>query len=322
MDAQDQVIYPIIKPKDWVGLKSGALSTPLDIPGMVDVVIGYGYDAEEVFVFLTEEDLKSKEIAQWNQEAFENLQALPRNFEAFKEGMLLCSGKEFCSEKILDEQFMQKACELLNSDELLVSIPRRSCMYVIDKQVEEQVFEEFLYVHNHTWQDDSFGNALISPMIWELHQGKIVEAKSEKEVRIAYKDYEITQIDNKIKDSVSNAIMTDKFDAQCIFTAYQVHCFNKVYTSIQEGDTWVYLLEVTIDEEELPMIDHNNLMIEKGSDDFYHYALNRLEDANLKKTIEEARSHQRLRYLYLHVVLEEGAFKTVQIEEFSLSDDY
>lgn len=322
MDAQNQVIYPIIKSKDWVGLQSGALSTSLDIPAPVDVVIGYGYDAGEMFVFLTEEDLKSKSIEQWNQEAFENLRVLPRNFEIFKEGMLLCSGKEFCSEKILDTQFMQKACELLNSDELLVSIPRRSCMYVIDKQVEEQVFEEFLYVHNHTWQDDSFGNAPISPMIWEVRQGKIIQAKSETAVRVAYQDCQIAQLDHKIKDTASNAVMSNKFDAQCVFTSHEIHCFDKVYTSTEDNDTWVYLLEMTLDEEELPIIHHKGTTIEKGSEAFYHYALNHLGNANLKKTIEDARSHQKLRYLYLHLVLEEGKFKEVQIKEFSIFNDH
>ncbi|RCW92472.1 DUF1444 family protein [Winogradskyella arenosi] len=174
----DQKIYPILKPGDWVGLKAGALSSTL-IPSEngAEVVIGYGMDTPDNFVFLTQQHLETMDAKQITQEAFTNLEAYNTDFEfvkALNNKALASSGNDFSSERILSKSHMLKAHAMLEAEELLVSIPRRTCMMVISKIADEDTVNKFVYLHNHTWNDDSFGNAPIINALFVVKEGAIV----------------------------------------------------------------------------------------------------------------------------------------------------
>ncbi|WP_179335432.1 DUF1444 family protein [Winogradskyella costae] len=174
----DQKIYPILKPGDWVGLKAGALSSTL-IPSEdgAEVVIGYGMDTPDNFVFLTKQHLETMDAKQITQEAFTNLENYNTDFEfvgALNNKALASSGNDFSSERILSKTHMQKAHTMLEAEELLVSIPRRTCMMVISRQADEETINKFAYLHNHTWNDDSFGNAPITNALFIIKGGDIV----------------------------------------------------------------------------------------------------------------------------------------------------
>ncbi|MEP5255035.1 MAG: DUF1444 family protein [Winogradskyella arenosi] len=174
----DQKIYPILKPGDWVGLKAGALSSTL-IPSEdgAEVVIGYGMDTPDNFVFLTKQHLETMDAKQITQEAFTNLEAYDTDFEfveALNNKALASSGNDFSSERILSKAHMLKAHAMLEADELLVSIPRRTCMMVMSKTADEDTVNKFVYLHNHTWNDDSFGNAPIINALFVVKEGTIV----------------------------------------------------------------------------------------------------------------------------------------------------
>ncbi len=174
----DQKIYPILKPGDWVGLKAGALSSTL-IPSEngAEVVIGYGMDTPDNFVFLTQQHLETMDAKQITQEAFTNLEAYNTDFEfvkALNNKALASSGNDFSSERILSKSHMLKAHAMLEAEELLVSIPRRTCMMVISKTADEDTVNKFVYLHNHTWNDDSFGNAPIINALFVVKEGAIV----------------------------------------------------------------------------------------------------------------------------------------------------
>ncbi|SHJ19904.1 Protein of unknown function [Mesonia phycicola] len=174
----DKKIYPILKPGNWVGLKAGALSSTL-IPSAdgAEVVIGYGMDTPDNFVFLTQQHLETMDAKQITQEAFTNLEAYHTDFEfveALNNKALASSGNDFSSERILSKSHMLKAHAMLEAEELLVSIPRRSCMMVISKTADEDTVNKFVYLHNHTWNDDSFGNAPIINALFVVKDGAIV----------------------------------------------------------------------------------------------------------------------------------------------------
>ncbi|MFD1015408.1 DUF1444 family protein [Winogradskyella rapida] len=174
----DQKIYPILKPGDWVGLKAGALSSTL-IPSEdgAEVVIGYGMDTPDNFVFLTKQHLETMDAKQITQEAFTNLEAYDTDFEfveALNNKALASSGNDFSSERILSKAHMLKAHAMLEAEELLVSIPRRTCMMVMSKTADEDTVNKFVYLHNHTWNDDSFGNAPIINALFVVKEGSIV----------------------------------------------------------------------------------------------------------------------------------------------------
>ncbi|WP_458627037.1 DUF1444 family protein [Winogradskyella sp. PC D3.3] len=174
----DQKIYPILKPGDWVGLKAGALSSTL-IPSEngAEVVIGYGMDTPDNFVFLTQQHLKTMDAKQITKEAFENLENYECEFDFVKSlnnKAVATNGNDFSSETILSRTHMLKAHAMLEAEELLVSIPRRTCMTIISRQADEDTINKFAYLHNYTWNDDSFGNAPITNSFFIVKEGNIV----------------------------------------------------------------------------------------------------------------------------------------------------
>ena len=179
-EASDKKIFPILKPASWVGLKAGALNSELigaTENNDLEVVIGYGIDTPDNFVFLTQDHLKTMDADQIAKEAFENLENYATEFEfsvALQNKALTSSGNDFLSERILSKNHMMKAQQMLEADELLVSIPRRSCMMVISKDADEELLNTFIFLHKHTWNDDSYGNAPIANILFLVKDGVIV----------------------------------------------------------------------------------------------------------------------------------------------------
>ncbi|WP_235129883.1 MULTISPECIES: hypothetical protein [Chryseobacterium] len=170
-------IYPILKPGDWVGVKAGALKqTIIGTQEEPELVVAFGYDTPDNFVFLMPHDLEEKKPSEILKEAYDNLEKIESNFEiseTLNRQVLTASGQDFSSEKILCRSHMLKAHELLNAKELYVSIPRRKCMMITSKQVDEELFDTFLQLHNHTWNDDSYGNAQILNALFVVTDGQI-----------------------------------------------------------------------------------------------------------------------------------------------------
>lgn len=90
--------------------------------------------------------------------------------------VLTASGNDFSSEKILSKKHMLKAHKLLDAEELIVSIPRRRCTMITSKHVENNIIDQFLALHQHAWNDDSFGNPPISKHLFIVQNGKITAA--------------------------------------------------------------------------------------------------------------------------------------------------
>lgn len=175
-------IYPILKPGDWVGIKAGALrKTVVGTQENPQVVIAYGYDTPENFIFLTPKHLETMDGDQVIKSAFENLESHKTEFTpaaALNNLVLTASGTDFSSERILSTTHMQAAHKQLNSDELWVSIPRRRCMMVVSKHTSENILNQFLQLHLHAWKDDSYGNAPISPDLFLVKNGEIVATQN------------------------------------------------------------------------------------------------------------------------------------------------
>jgi len=177
-ESGDHKIYPILKPGDWAGMQAGAINqTLVGNDENPEVVVGFGYDTPENFVFLTHQHLEKIDGDQILKEAYENLELYDTEFEfseALNNQVLTSSGLDFSSEKILSPSHMQKAHDLLKADELLVSIPRRRCMMVVSKNAEKELLNTFVGLHHNAWEDDSFGNAPIANMLFVVQQGNIV----------------------------------------------------------------------------------------------------------------------------------------------------
>ncbi|NRR92469.1 DUF1444 family protein [Winogradskyella undariae] len=174
---RDQKIYPILKPGDWVGLKAGALNSNLiKTEAGPKVVIAYGIDTPDNFVFLTQQHLETMDQKEITNEAFRNLGNYETEFtysKAFQNKILTSSGHDFSSERILSNAHMLKAHAMLHAEELFVSVPRRSCMMVISRDSDDELLGAFLSMHKDAWKDDSYGNAPIANILFTMKGGHI-----------------------------------------------------------------------------------------------------------------------------------------------------
>lgn len=171
------MIYPILKPGDWVGIEAGCVKQTLfGTPEDPRLVVGFGYDAPTNFVFLMHSDLEGKDPNQVLNDAYTNLENFEQGFEKSETEhgkILTASGKDFSSEKILCNSHMMKAHELLGADELLVSIPRRTCMMIVPRNSSDELIDTFAKLHNYAWEDDSYGNAPIMNALFVVKNGDI-----------------------------------------------------------------------------------------------------------------------------------------------------
>lgn len=177
IDLKERLIYPVIKPGDWVGIKHGAVYTILigsdEAP---EVVIGYGYDTAENFIFLTHQDSVKVDLNASVKQAFSNIDSTDVTFtpsSLLDNKLLTASGEPFSSEAILSKKQMLKAHELLNAKQLFVSIARRTGLMAISKDSSEDLLDKFLYLHHDAWTDDTFGNAPIANMLFVIEDGEI-----------------------------------------------------------------------------------------------------------------------------------------------------
>lgn len=168
-------VYPIIKPGDWPGIQAGVIKNILiGTEEKPRVVIAFGYDAPDNFHFLTPDNLNGANPDALKGVAFRNIEELTQEFVPILDGeILLSSGKDFSSEMIFNEKHMTKAQEFLNTNELLISIPRRSCMSITSLNVEGDAKVVFDSLHTQIWEDDSHGNAPIMNYYFVVIDGMI-----------------------------------------------------------------------------------------------------------------------------------------------------
>lgn len=176
-EVSEKQYFPILKPGDWVGIKHGAVHSELiGTDDQPEVVIGFGYDTPDNFVFLTGNN-QGIDIDDAVKLAYDNLHAMDVTFtpvEALENRVLTASGSFFSSEAILSKKHMQAAHDMLNAEQLLISIARRTVLTVADRAASDEVITKFIHLHNYTWDDDSFDNAPITNMLFVVEGGEIV----------------------------------------------------------------------------------------------------------------------------------------------------
>ncbi|MGB3466748.1 MAG: DUF1444 family protein [Cyclobacteriaceae bacterium] len=169
-------VYPILKPGNWPGIKAGAIKqTLVGSPDNPEVVLGYGYDTPENFIFLTHQHmqtLNSKEVVDNANANLKNYKAQLTYSEKLDKQVLFGSGEDFSSEKILVREYMQQAHKMLDAEEVIVSIPRRRCMMVVNRD-NKQLIKTFLDLHLRAWHEDDYGNAPITKLLFILKDGDI-----------------------------------------------------------------------------------------------------------------------------------------------------
>ncbi|HGF7148184.1 TPA: hypothetical protein AB5E47_003644 [Vibrio cholerae] len=170
--------FPMLKPGDWVGIAHGAVrQTLIGEPEKPDLVIGFGMDTPENFIFLMHSDEDKLDIQNVVNNAYSNLESMDVVFtlsQVLDNQVLTASGKPFSSEAILSKKHMLKAHEILNAKQMLVSIPRRTGLMAVSRDAPKEILNQFMYLHSHVWNDASYGNAPIANVLFLLEGGEIV----------------------------------------------------------------------------------------------------------------------------------------------------
>lgn len=166
-------IYPLLKPHDWPHqnrvahrrLSEGAPELP---------VIAFGFDAGENYQFVPAKDAPDLEAL--HREALNNLAGLEYHWEVSESrGLPLAtsSGNEFSAERLLDKGAMVECQRLLKAGRIIVAVPRRTCLFATRAGLPDELFQLFCRLVLHTWRDDSFGHAEISPLMFVVQDGSL-----------------------------------------------------------------------------------------------------------------------------------------------------
>lgn len=175
----DDAYYPVFKPGDWVGIQHGAVrQTMLGTKENPELVIGFGMDAKDHYVFLMGSDQDKVSLDKAVANAYRNIDAVDFEFsytEALDNHGITGGGTAFSSELLLSPKHMQKAHELLNAKQFLVSIPKRTEFLAVPRDAPKEVLGKFNYFHKMSWLDESNGNAPITQYIFVVEDSKVVE---------------------------------------------------------------------------------------------------------------------------------------------------
>lgn len=129
-------------------------------------------------MFLPDTELKTRNLTEIHEEALKNLAERYVPIEIsnhFSDPVLLASGDDFSAEKILDKTFLLEAQQTLNAGEIVISIPRRRCMMIVNRHCSKETLGKFMQLHGIAWQEDNYGNAPIFNGLFLAKDGQAQE---------------------------------------------------------------------------------------------------------------------------------------------------
>jgi hypothetical protein len=164
-----------LKPSDW-SVRDRVLCRPLfDAPARADVpLVAYGEDLPNSFSLFKRGGSRDGEVDALHAQALENLQAISVEVQELGEGphrVLAVSGHYFAAEKVLDVPFLRAMHERLDSQVLLVAVPRKGLLLLTSALVAPPLAAEFIGLceEQYAGQDSS----PISPTPLVLQDGVI-----------------------------------------------------------------------------------------------------------------------------------------------------
>jgi uncharacterized protein YtpQ (UPF0354 family) len=166
-------VYPLLKPHDWPHKELVAHRLLTDkVPGVP--IVAFGYNEDNNYRFVPRDECADTELMY--SEALANLAKLDYPWElGDARGLRFAasSGHDFSAEKLLDEAAMQKCHDLLESEKIYVTAPRRTCLFATRYGLPDEEMDLFVRLMLHTYNDDSYGHAPISPALFVLEAGAI-----------------------------------------------------------------------------------------------------------------------------------------------------
>lgn len=169
-------VYPMIKSAEWKGTLRVKHLPFVTLEGHLDLAIVFAQDAGDRFMYVTEEDLQDPAV----KANFDQWQANIGNYpfeieisERLDNRVIFASGEDHSSEKILSKEFLEQACKTLNTDKLIISVPRRRCLMITSYYEEFALLESFFHLHFIAWREEDYGNEVITEMVFVADRNKV-----------------------------------------------------------------------------------------------------------------------------------------------------
>ncbi len=171
-----RVVYPVLTAYDWSAKPYAVFKHFLDKDKPPVPLIAYGYNTSQSYVFVTKDELGARTLDSLHEEAMANLERVAIAWEPIDDNTLTASGHDFSAEKTLCPDFVIAAEKKLRAKSVLISTPRRRVAYAFNAAAPKEKRDLFFAVVAHTLADDSFGNALITNLVFEYEGDKVVRA--------------------------------------------------------------------------------------------------------------------------------------------------
>lgn len=169
-------VYPMIKSGEWKGMSRVEHIPFVTLNGHLDLAVVFAQDAGDQFMYITEGDLQNPAVKanfdQW-QANIDNYPFEIEISERLNKRVIFASGEDHSSEKILSKQFLEQACKTLNTDKLIISIPRRRCLMITSYYEEFSLLESFFHLHFIAWREEDYGNEVITEMVFVADKDKV-----------------------------------------------------------------------------------------------------------------------------------------------------
>ncbi|TDQ11403.1 hypothetical protein [Pedobacter metabolipauper] len=176
IDKAKVLVYPMIKSSDWKGMGLARSQPFLDIDGKPELALVFAQDAGDSFQYITEADLLLPGVQENFDQWQHNINTYPYEITLAKSldnRVITASGEDHSAEKVLSAAFLAEACAALNTDRLVISIPRRRCLMITSYYEDFQSLENFFRLHFLAWQEEDYGNEQISEMVFLADKNKI-----------------------------------------------------------------------------------------------------------------------------------------------------
>jgi hypothetical protein len=172
-------IFPMIKSAEWRGITHATSLPFVTIEGQLDLAIVFAQDAGESFQYITPPDLQKPGVQENYDKWQSNIDNYPYEIalaEVLDNQIATASGEDHSAEKILSPAFLAEACEVLKTDKLLISIPRRRCLMLTSYYGDYKLLEDFFRLHFKAWREEDYGNEVITEMVFLADKDKVTHA--------------------------------------------------------------------------------------------------------------------------------------------------
>ena len=150
-----QRIYPCLKETSWAALGPTVRRPLADIEDAQWMPwVALGYDREDAFVFLQEDELQEhgRSAAALEAEALANLRDREASWQMAEVGlkggvrlqMVTCADDFFAAERILEPESILEAQRRLGASELLAAVPRRGLLALVDADLGPEAIAWFV----------------------------------------------------------------------------------------------------------------------------------------------------------------------------------